>query len=156
MKHCQTCNALIEKPTSPYQKRCDSCITEGVVTEEARKKAYHKAYYERRKEDPEIQERYKKATAKHQSTDTYRINQRKRVRAQRIRNSYGLTVAEYDALIASNPNCNICQVSLDKAHLDHCHKTNKVRGVLCTQCNIGLGMFKDSPEVLQRAIKYLE
>jgi len=40
--------------------------------------------------------------------------------------------------------------------VDHCHKTGKVRGLICNSCNIGLGVFKDNVEVLQRAIEYLK
>jgi len=40
--------------------------------------------------------------------------------------------------------------------VDHCHKTNKIRGLLCTQCNIALGKFQDSIENLYSAIEYLK
>jgi hypothetical protein len=41
-------------------------------------------------------------------------------------------------------------------HRDHDHKTGKTRGYLCHNCNVGLGHFKDSPKLLQKAIEYLE
>lgn len=41
------------------------------------------------------------------------------------------------------------------AVLDHCHATMKIRGILCTSCNRGLGLFKDSPDILNSAIKYI-
>ena len=41
-------------------------------------------------------------------------------------------------------------------HVDHCHKTKKVRGLLCTQCNPGIGYFQDSIERLEMAISYLK
>lgn len=40
-------------------------------------------------------------------------------------------------------------------HIDHDHRTNKFRGFLCSDCNTGLGHFKDSKELLERAIRYL-
>lgn len=43
-----------------------------------------------------------------------------------------------------------------KLHIDHCHKTGKLRGLLCGNCNVGLGHFKDNIQLLSNAIKYLE
>lgn len=53
--------------------------------------------------------------------------------------------------------CNICKKpSMGKSlALDHCHRSGKIRGLLCTKCNIGLGMFEDDPERLKAAIEYL-
>jgi len=43
----------------------------------------------------------------------------------------------------------------NKAHLDHCHTTGKIRGFLCQKCNHGLGLFNDSIQALKSAIEYL-
>ncbi|MES2225529.1 MAG: endonuclease VII domain-containing protein [Patescibacteria group bacterium] len=51
--------------------------------------------------------------------------------------------------------CGICQNPMKRPVLDHCHKTMVVRGLLCSNCNIGLGQFKDKPELLSKAIKYV-
>lgn len=54
-----------------------------------------------------------------------------------------------------NSFCAICGSS-DKLVVDHDHNTMKIRGVLCHYCNIGLGLFKDNPELLSTAIEYLK
>lgn len=59
-----------------------------------------------------------------------------------------------------NFKCDICNQNTnhryDKLCVDHCHKTDKVRGLLCFSCNTLLGNAKDSIEILKNAIKYLE
>ena len=51
--------------------------------------------------------------------------------------------------------CAICQ-DAPAAHVDHDHATGAVRGVLCFNCNGGLGQFRDRTDVMRKAIKYLE
>lgn len=58
-------------------------------------------------------------------------------------------------LISSNKVCIICGNDGPKLAVDHCHSTNKVRGILCMNCNQGLGKFKDDPELLEFARIYL-
>jgi|SRR3990167_1958369 len=62
--------------------------------------------------------------------------------------------------LESNKKCNICKKDVDsdgsRMCVDHDHLTGKIRGVLCSKCNIGLGSFEDSIEVLEKAIKYLK
>ncbi|MBL1085243.1 endonuclease VII domain-containing protein [Streptomyces actinomycinicus] len=77
-------------------------------------------------------------------------------REDHLRRSYGLTKAERDALIASQGGvCCICLAAVP-AHVDHCHETGRVRGVLCFSCNAALGQFKDQPEAIRRAAAYVE
>jgi hypothetical protein len=79
----------------------------------------------------------------------------------RLRSAYGLTFADRVALIDSQDGrCAICQEFLDrsnwnKCHVDHCHRTQIVRGILCARCNSGLGKFRDDPTLLEAAIVYL-
>lgn len=51
--------------------------------------------------------------------------------------------------------CMICNTQTNKIVIDHCHSKNKVRGVLCSNCNLGLGHFKDNVTNLANAIAYL-
>lgn len=52
--------------------------------------------------------------------------------------------------------CEICGRYTTKRQVDHCHRTGKIRGMLCRECNLGLGHFLDRPSVLRRAADYLE
>jgi len=74
----------------------------------------------------------------------------------RIFRKYGITREEYDSLMEQT-HCTICNADLAdrKPALDHCHTTGAIRGVLCNQCNVGLGFFQDSPEILKKAADYL-
>ncbi|MFF1403390.1 endonuclease VII domain-containing protein [Streptomyces sp. NPDC058294] len=77
-------------------------------------------------------------------------------RERHLRRNYGLTRAERDELIASQGGvCCVC-LSAKPAHVDHCHETGRVRGVLCFSCNAALGQFKDQPESIRRAAAYVE
>ena len=66
-----------------------------------------------------------------------------------------ITREEYDKLFAAR-KCSICGAADEKLNIDHCHRTGRVRGVLCTKCNAGLGMFRDDTERLLHAAAYLE
>jgi hypothetical protein len=69
--------------------------------------------------------------------------------------AYGLTVDQYNSMAVHG--CQICGSTGGgkKLHVDHCHASGKVRGVLCDPCNRGLGTFADSPERLEKAAAYL-
>jgi len=78
------------------------------------------------------------------------------LRQDHLKRKYGLTEAERDELIASQGGvCCICLAAVP-AHVDHCHNTGRVRGVLCFSCNAALGQFKDQPEAIRRAAAYVE
>lgn len=53
-------------------------------------------------------------------------------------------------------SCQVCGVSNQRICVDHCHKTNKVRGFLCIKCNTALGMVDDKIETLRKLIEYLK
>jgi len=70
---------------------------------------------------------------------------------------YGLSPEEYDNMVAAQKGCClICGVTPTRLHIDHDHTTDVVRGLLCNTCNAGLGQFKDSPDLLRAATKYVE
>lgn len=74
---------------------------------------------------------------------------------------YGITIQQYEELFTEQKGkCAICYSDVnDKIRstlsVDHDHTTGRIRGLLCSKCNAGLGMFKDSPVLLQKAAEYL-
>lgn len=69
----------------------------------------------------------------------------------------GLTpdeVRDIAELLLNDGRCEICAAT-ENLHIDHNHKTNQFRGLLCRYCNTGLGSFKDNPRLLIRAAIYL-
>ena len=79
--------------------------------------------------------------------------------ATRVRAMYGIEPDEYLEMCNSQQGkCAICgnePTTQRGLHLDHCHDTGQVRGLLCHGCNTGLGAFSDDPELLAKAIGYL-
>ena len=78
-----------------------------------------------------------------------------------LQRNYGLTEETYLKMLAKYHNaCWICGLvpgeGRRRLSVDHDHKTGRVRGLLCYPCNKGISLFKDSPELLRKAIDYLE
>lgn len=87
-------------------------------------------------------------------------------RERNLRAKYGIGLEEYNSLLKNQKGrCGICGVSENRASyghnksldfsVDHCHLTGKVRGLLCNQCNRGLGMLGDTEEDILKVLKYL-
>ena len=107
----------------------------------------------------ECKDCYKIETAKD------RLKNPEKWKAKRHRNGlkemYGIAVEFYNSLYQiQNGCCKICKISQSnlkkKLFVDHCHKTNKIRGLLCQKCNFLIGLANDSPQVLSLAIQYLK
>ena len=84
-----------------------------------------------------------------------------------LKRKYNLTLENYYGLLEYQEHvCAICKTAEPRVYqgretflplfVDHCHETGKVRGLLCTKCNSGIGMFKDNIEYLISAISYLK
>lgn len=72
-----------------------------------------------------------------------------------LKRRYGITESQYNEMLAKQKGrCGICG-RYRKLSVDHSHSTRKVRGLLCSNCNSGLGLLKESIAVMQRAIQYL-
>jgi hypothetical protein len=105
-------------------------------------------------EDPEYRERARAHTKRWQEKNAHKR------KAQRL-SKYGITLEQYEDMLSKQGHqCAICGHSDTSERntfplVDHCHKTNEVRGILCIRCNQGLGQFRDDPTLLQRAVDYL-
>ena len=78
-------------------------------------------------------------------------------RKDNLKYRYGITEEQYDQMLEKqNHTCAICNEK-PKGNLavDHCHTTGKVRGLLCANCNKGLGMFKEDENRMKKAMQYL-
>lgn len=130
-------------------------------------KEYQRAYYLRnidklKKQKKNHYTKIKKQYCK-ERTEYYYANKPvilKQMRIRHLRESYGISLADYDAMKESQQNCcAICGIESSKLPkilcVDHDHKTGKVRGLLCDSCNRGLGYFKDNPNITQGATQYL-
>lgn len=154
MKNCPKCK--INQPKSEFSKDknkkdglrcyCKSC-----------EKKYGKQYYLNNKE--KVSKRMLKYNKKYRKTTGYKKSHRK----YKLKSTYDITLEDYDNLLKfQNNKCAICECESKisdgrnrRLHVDHDHKTGKIRGLLCKGCNTSLGVFKDSKEILQRAINYL-
>lgn len=81
-----------------------------------------------------------------------------------IKSKYGVSELEYKRMLDERDYCcDICGLrqmgnakNKDKLCIDHCHTTDKIRGLLCRNCNSAIGYFKDNIEVIEKSIKYLK
>lgn len=77
-------------------------------------------------------------------------------RHNRVKRVYGLSVEQWDFLVLREQGrCAVCWVAMEEPHIDHDHSSGEVRGLLCTMCNRGIGMFYDDPARLEAAAAYL-
>lgn len=85
---------------------------------------------------------------------------KEKTKAYYLKHHYNITRQDFENLLKSqNYCCAICKRDTPTGsnwHIDHCHFTNKIRGLLCSKCNQGLGLFEDNINSLKEAIKYLE
>ncbi len=94
----------------------------------------------------------------------YYKNNREKYRKWALKKHYGLTLETYEDLLKSHDyKCAVClspgPESIFQGSqglcVDHCHKTGRVRGILCAKCNIALGQLEDDPDKILRLYQYL-
>lgn len=93
----------------------------------------------------------------------WRDNNKRQMKHNNLK-KYGISIDAYEALLEKQRyRCAVCNDKIKSgagksscsAVVDHCHSTNRVRGILCNRCNRGLGLLRDNPEILAAAISYL-
>src|ERR1700722_3335227 len=109
-------------------------------------------YSKRYRGKPGVKDRLKIYMADYQ-----RANQSK-FRNEKLKHRYGITLKQYEAMLEAQEGlCAICKIKASRVlHVDHCHKTNVVRGLLCNGCNRVLGFCSDNPKILRESFSYLE
>lgn len=90
---------------------------------------------------------------KKKNKETYHLGQRERNRRHRVKKKYGLTLEQ--AQVFWNKPCEGCGESSPRMHIDHCHTTGKVRGALCNNCNLALGLLKENVQTLDNLKFYV-
>ena len=110
----------------------------------------------RKEKNPELVKGYQ---------DAYREKNRAVLSAKDRERKFGVDLAAYSAMVAAQDNkCAICRKpetatrggKVKALAVDHDHKTGRVRGLLCSECNIGIGKFGDSRDEMISAIRYLD
>jgi hypothetical protein len=136
---------------------------------------YNKAYYLGHREEIKAQvKRYRVANLKvvrererlyaaaHRADrkEYDKIYHKEHWREYHLRRKYGITVPEYDELMRRQGSVCACCGSANGGvrafHLDHDHRTGKVRGILCNNCNAALGLIRDDPEIALAMANYLK
>lgn len=176
MKICSTCQQ--EKPLSEFHKargyrdghtgQCKPCRS--IAIKKWRKenpdkvRAINKRYYATDKGKALWKrERIKHAERRKATLERWKTQHPEALARYSIEKTVkrrGMTVEEYQKFVADhNHRCDICgtaKVGKIRLAVDHCHSSEKNRGLLCVNCNSLLGMAKDSVEILRKAIDYLE
>ena len=161
---CIDCNKILQRKSrnGPLPKRCSECKTiKTKKTSSDWQKKNREILNERarqaRKDNPEkFREHSRKSMAKR------RKEQPEAVKQAKIRSTYNITDEEHSALKKrADGKCELCGITLSddgptREVIDHDHETGAVRGLLCNNCNMGLGYVEDSPQLLEQLAQYLE
>lgn len=156
MKKCNKCG--IEKDLTDFHNDRSKRDSKSTICKTCRcaNTALH------RKTNPEYMSKWRSYNQDHIKDYNYKHYHENLVyhRNRQLKRTYGISLDEYEVLLSSQgEGCAICGVDscLDGMSftVDHNHETGEVRGILCRHCNTGLGMFKDSPNIIKNAYQYL-
>ena len=105
---------------------------------------------------------YKDRTTYLASQKSYYNKDKEAYKWRNIKNLYGITKEDFFQLLEEQEHsCKLCSKPFESLmqkhlHIDHCHENGKVRGLLCMQCNVGLGMLGDNEAGLLKALAYVK
>lgn len=86
-----------------------------------------------------------------------KVDNPRKAKDRELRNKYKLPIEAYEKMVeAQSGGCAICEKQVEVLHVDHKQGTHNVRGLLCGECNRGLGLFYDNPQWLENAARYLK
>lgn len=150
--------------TPPGMKRCTLCKATKPESEFSQDRAFHDGLSRKCKTCSNARSSaYAKANRKALNAKQlarYHAN-KDRYHDYHLKRHYGMTKGEYALMFeAQGGRCAICgstnpSTRTKRLDIDHCHETGRIRGLLCGNCNRGIGYLKHSINVLQSAIKYL-
>lgn len=159
-KLCRRCNT--EKPLSDfrkaskekdgYQYSCKKCSNEDT-------KKWRKKNYELEKERARIR-RHSNLDKHNATTRRWRENNPDKVKALHLKKKYNLTLDQWNSMfLEQQGKCKVCETHQDNLEkelaVDHCHKTGKIRGLLCVRCNRAIGLLEDRIDLLEKSINHL-
>jgi hypothetical protein len=105
--------------------------------------------------------KWKEKNPENQAQKQWYQNNKNKIKNDDLKKKFDITLDEYDIMLfQQDGKCKICGIHHTKCKkslaVDHCHTTGKVRGLLCTHCNMLLGYAQDNINTLKSAIKYLK
>jgi len=156
MKICSRCK--VAKPLIEFAKDIHSKDRYTCACKQCRNKHYNE-YYANNPDKQKIKNDSQKSNRKKFYKSEKGINSS---RNSHLKRTYGITLEDYNKKLKDQSGlCAICggNDTYDKhgvLAVDHCHKTSKIRGLLCFKCNTVLGSVNDDIKILENAIKYLK
>mgnify|MGYP003625557836 CR=1 FL=1 len=94
---------------------------------------------------------------------TWSLNNKDKIRENKLKTKYNLTLDQYNKMLSDqNNSCKVCNIKFNinikmiTPHVDHCHTTGKIRGLLCMNCNTSLGFLKEDTKIMQKLIEYVK
>lgn len=154
MKTCSVCGNT--KPQSDFYshsgRQCKACKVQRARTWQQANRERRNAWATEYGKRPEVRQRIATYQRRY-NAENYDAD---RQRARTFLRKYGLTVADYDAMmLKQDGRCATCRQAAP-LHVDHDHNTGRVRGLLCKGCNVALGMVRDDQDTLRSLIGYLD